>query len=65
MHILKCPNCKSYGLKESCACGSKRVRVRPAKYSPDDKYADYRRQAKKNVGNEDVQAKKTETPSTN
>lgn len=42
-HILKCENCGSYSLKEECDCGSKRERVRPAKYSPEDKYAKYRR----------------------
>ncbi len=47
MHILKCTTCKSYGLEEKCTCGSKRERVTPAKYSPEDKYAEYRRQAKK------------------
>ena len=51
MHILKCTKCKSYGLGESCVCGSARIRVRPAKYSPEDKYAAYRRKAKENVGN--------------
>ena len=45
-HILKCQNCKSYSLVERCSCGSKRERVKPAKYSPEDKYAKYRRQAK-------------------
>ncbi len=54
MHILKCAECKSYGLKETCDCGSKRVRVKPAKYSPEDKYAVYRRKAKENVGNQDL-----------
>lgn len=46
VHILKCQSCKSYGLTEVCTCGSKRVRIEPAKYSPEDKYADYRRKAK-------------------
>ncbi len=54
MHILKCPSCMLYGLKETCACGSVRVRVKPAKYSPEDKYADYRRKAKQDVGRQDV-----------
>ena len=47
MHILKCEKCGSYTMKESCACGGKAVSVKPAKYSPDDKYADLRRQVKR------------------
>ena len=46
MHILKCKNCKKYGLEESCSCGSIKERVTPPKFSPEDKYAKYRRQAK-------------------
>jgi H/ACA ribonucleoprotein complex subunit 3 len=45
-HILKCKSCNSYGLGDICSCGLKRERVIPAKYSPEDKYANYRRQAK-------------------
>lgn len=44
--ILKCPSCSSYGLSESCSCGGKRVFSHPPKYSPEDKYAKYRRLAK-------------------
>lgn len=47
-HILKCQECGCYTLKEKCKCGGKAVSVRPAKYSPDDKYGNYRRKAKKN-----------------
>ncbi len=43
-HILKCPICKKYTLEESCC--AKTERVKPMKYSPDDKYAKYRRRAK-------------------
>jgi len=34
-------------MKEQCSCGGKAVNPRPPKYSPDDKYAGYRRQTKK------------------
>jgi H/ACA ribonucleoprotein complex subunit 3 len=44
--ILKCENCKEYTLKEACKCGGKAVTVRPAKFSPDDRHAKYRRTAK-------------------
>lgn len=51
-HILKCKKCNSYALKELCDCGQKRERVIPAKYSPEDKYAKYRRKYKEeNVEN--------------
>ncbi len=45
-HILKCEQCGEYGLDEACSCGSKRKIITPPKYSPEDKYAKYRRQAK-------------------
>jgi H/ACA ribonucleoprotein complex subunit 3 len=47
MHILKCQSCGKYTLKEQCSCGAAAVHPKPAKFSVDDKYADYRRQAKK------------------
>ena len=46
--ILKCKSCNNYTLKEVCPkCGGEAITCRPAKYSPEDKYASYRRQAKK------------------
>jgi rRNA maturation protein Nop10 len=48
-HILKCPGCGSYGLDESCDCGTKRIQPNPPKYNPTDKYGEYRRQAKKMI----------------
>ncbi|MFP4118689.1 MAG: RNA-protein complex protein Nop10 [Candidatus Woesearchaeota archaeon] len=44
--ILKCEKCGSYGLGETCSCGGTRVFSHPPKYSPEDKYAKYRRMAK-------------------
>ncbi len=44
--ILRCPSCGGYGLKEACSCGGSRIAPRPPKYSPEDKYADYRRKYK-------------------
>jgi H/ACA ribonucleoprotein complex subunit 3 len=46
MHILKCPDCESYGLSEKCSCGGRRYKPKPPKYSPEDKYGDYRRKYK-------------------
>lgn len=45
-HILKCEACNKFTMKESCVCEAKTVPVKPAKYTPQDKYAQYRRQAK-------------------
>lgn len=45
-HILKCEHCSSYALSETCSCGGKRIPVLPPKYSPEDKYASYRRKYK-------------------
>ncbi|MFH1211518.1 MAG: nucleolar RNA-binding Nop10p family protein [Candidatus Woesearchaeota archaeon] len=44
--ILKCTECGSYGLEGSCKCGGNRLPVKPAKYSPEDRYGDYRRRYK-------------------
>lgn len=46
-HILKCAECGKYTLKEVCGCGGKAVSARPPKYSPEDKYGEYRRAVKK------------------
>ncbi len=44
--ILKCTKCGKYTLKDTCSCGSNALTPKPAKFSPDDKYASYRRKAK-------------------
>lgn len=46
-HILKCISCSSYTMKETCSCGGKAVTSKPPKYSPEDKYGEYRREVKK------------------
>lgn len=46
MHILKCTKCNKYTLSETCECGGKAIENKPPKYSPEDKYADYRRKFK-------------------
>jgi len=46
-HLLKCQSCGSYTMKDECKCGSKAASVKPLKYSPDDKYADLIRKAKR------------------
>lgn len=48
-HILKCRVCKEYTMKEE-HCGKKTISPQPMKYSPEDKYGKYRRQAKKQQG---------------
>jgi len=47
-HILKCQNCKEYTIYQICPrCDGKAISPKPPKYSPDDAYAKYRREAKK------------------
>ncbi len=46
-HILQCEKCKNYTMEESCSCGGKAISTRPPKYSPDDRYASYVREAKR------------------
>lgn len=45
-HILRCRDCGNYTMKESCICGGVAVNPKPPKYSPEDHYARYRREAK-------------------
>jgi H/ACA ribonucleoprotein complex subunit 3 len=52
-HILKCPSCSSYALSPTCGCGATRIPPKPAKYSPEDRYGSYRRQAKKALEQEE------------
>ncbi len=47
-HILKCAKCGRYTMQEKC-CGEKTINPKPAKYSVDDKYGDYRRKARKDI----------------
>ena len=51
--ILKCEKCQSYGLDTTCPCGGTRVFSHPPKYSPEDKYAKYRRLAKEQENKEE------------
>lgn len=45
-HILKCQACGKYTLSETCECDGKAIENKPPKYSPEDKYGDYRRKVK-------------------
>jgi len=47
--ILRCQKCGSYGLIAACECSGTRVTPVPPKYSPEDKYGEYRRRAKRAV----------------
>jgi H/ACA ribonucleoprotein complex subunit 3 len=40
--ILQCTKCKEYTLKPKCSCGGKALSPKPAKWSQEDKYAEYR-----------------------
>ncbi len=44
--LRKCSSCQNYTLHEKCSCGGEALSAHPAKYSFEDKYAQYRRKAK-------------------
>lgn len=46
--LLKCIKCNRYTLQQTCLdCGVPTITPIPPRYSPQDKYGDYRRRAKK------------------
>ena len=46
---MKCSKCGRYTMKDICnICGIKTISPKPAKYSPEDPYGEYRRKAKLN-----------------
>ncbi|MEM0015407.1 MAG: RNA-protein complex protein Nop10 [Zestosphaera sp.] len=52
--LRKCPNCGRYTLRESCpACNTRTVCPHPPRFSPIDRYVDYRIAAKYGTGRED------------
>lgn len=51
--LRKCPSCRGYTLREQCPkCGGATLMPIPAKYSPDDRYGEYRRRLKREVEGE-------------
>ncbi|MDI6721892.1 MAG: RNA-protein complex protein Nop10 [Candidatus Aenigmarchaeota archaeon] len=44
--LKKCLGCGKYTLSETCSCGSPAKSAHPPKFSPEDKYAKYRRMGK-------------------
>jgi H/ACA ribonucleoprotein complex subunit 3 len=44
--LRKCENCDKYTLKSLCSCGNKTNVPQPPRYSPQDRYGDYRRKLK-------------------
>ena len=61
--MKRCTSCKEYTLQETCPrCGAKAKPNRPAKFSPEDQYGEYRRKLKKldaakGAGNSDSERK--------
>jgi len=52
MKISKCEKCNIYTLKQECPkCKTKTISIKPAKFSPEDKYGKYRRKAKHELQN--------------
>ena len=46
--LKRCTKCQEYTLKEACPrCGAKAIPNRPAKFSPEDSYGEYRRKLKR------------------
>ncbi len=49
-HIAKCSKCGQYTIKEKCPkCNIKTINPKPPKYSPEDKYGEYRRKTKREM----------------
>jgi H/ACA ribonucleoprotein complex subunit 3 len=49
--LHRCGSCKEYTLATVCPhCGGAAVPNRPAKFSPEDRYGDYRRRLRKETG---------------
>jgi H/ACA ribonucleoprotein complex subunit 3 len=48
--LRKCPSCRAYTLKDTCPkCAGATFMPLPAKYSPEDRYGEYRRRLKKEI----------------
>ena len=45
--LLRCPRCAAYTLQETHSCGALSVPPQPAKWSPEDRYGKYRRDARR------------------
>ncbi|NOZ81676.1 MAG: RNA-protein complex protein Nop10 [Candidatus Micrarchaeota archaeon] len=54
MKIRKCERCKRYTLREKCRCGLITVSPHPPKFSPEDRWGEWRRKAKKLVENRTI-----------
>lgn len=48
LKMKKCKNCGRYTFREECPeCGKETASPHPAKFSPEDKYGEYRRKLKR------------------
>ena len=46
--LKRCSACQEYTMQEACPrCGAKAIPSRPAKFSPEDAYGEYRRKLKR------------------
>ncbi|MBW2979589.1 RNA-protein complex protein Nop10 [Candidatus Woesearchaeota archaeon] len=49
-HIMFCDACKKYTMQSRCpVCGKKTVEAKPPKFSIQDRYGKYRREAKRKM----------------
>jgi len=47
-HIMLCNKCKKYTMQKICpVCGEKTIEAKPPKFSIQDRYGKYRREAKR------------------
>lgn len=51
--LLRCTACGRYTLAEACPCGGAAASPKPPKYSPEDRFARFRRQAKEGLRKEE------------
>ena len=61
--LKRCLACKEYTLQDACPrCGGSAKPNRPAKFSPEDQYGDYRRKLKRLDQGEKADAAKAADP---
>jgi len=54
MKMRKCPECGTYTFKQDCAkCSVKTTNPAPPRFSPEDKYGEYRRRTMFENGDKD------------
>ncbi len=47
--ILICEKCSKFTMNKDCSCGGNVINPKPAKWSPEDKWGEYRRAYKQRI----------------